>query len=511
MRRRQGLTTLVFGAFFGLQCAVVTPALAQAPLDLWPPATIAKIEDRSTLNLQVIPQGNYWEVFFDSEIGEAKWADSAPPYAVHTGDTIRIHGYLAMPSSVGPYPAIVIGHGHGGSGDPNLARAVAAFGYVALSIDGPRAGQSTGGPEDTEQAWISVEEAMNVPSPEVSFLYHYIYAGMRAITALDELSRFEGNPFRIDNTRFGVMGASMGGQFTYYVNGVDDRVKGAVAVAVAGDWDNLLRYPGAWLYHGLYHYTRNGLKSGQDFLNTVSNVCEDSTYRTFVSYFDPIQYAPRQHAPLLTIIGTHDQYFTLPAINATFARLASAGTNPRFIKRIMLAANGKHEVVNEDDLLPTLRPVLANVDRWLRYCFSNGAAPPATPTVTMHSDGESLVFGVAAALGSGPLRSVHLHYATQVDTIPDAPCDFASLRLDPVGKGYGGTLPIGGLPPCGPPVRPQNVLYYASVQDDAGYDISSRLYYQGREMGFETDFVPRIEHYPKDHFRVAPPPPPCIP
>ncbi len=141
MRRRQGVTTLVFGALIGLQCAVVTPALAQAPLDLWPPATIAKIEDRSTLNLQVIPQGNYWEVFFDSEIGEAKWADSAPPYAVHTGDTIRIHGYLAMPSSGGPYPAIVVGHGHGGSGDPNLARAVAAFGYVALSIDGPRAGR----------------------------------------------------------------------------------------------------------------------------------------------------------------------------------------------------------------------------------------------------------------------------------------------------------------------------------------------------------------------------------
>ena len=188
---------------------------------------------------------------------------------------------------------------------------LAAFGYVALSIDGPGQGLSTG-PPDTEQGWISVEQIMNVPAPYVSYLYHYAYAGMRALTLFEKLSGVFLNPFRIDRTRLGVIGASMGGQFTYYINGVDDRVKGAVGIAVAGDWRHISFYPGSWLYHGLYYYTRDGLPSGQDHLNTVSNFCTDPTLTTFLNYFDPIAYAPTQHGPLLTIVGTHDQFFTVP-------------------------------------------------------------------------------------------------------------------------------------------------------------------------------------------------------
>ena len=58
MRRLLDVTTAVLGAFCLSLWGALTPALAQAPLDLWPPATIAKIQDRSTLNLQIIPQGN---------------------------------------------------------------------------------------------------------------------------------------------------------------------------------------------------------------------------------------------------------------------------------------------------------------------------------------------------------------------------------------------------------------------------------------------------------------------
>jgi hypothetical protein len=158
-------------------------ALSQSsPLDIWTDAVLGRIRDQKTLNVQITPHIGYSEVFYDSEAGEANWADSGPPYALHKGDTIRIHAYIATPLIGGPYPAIVIGHGHGGRGSPELAQAVAAFGYVALSIDGPRAGQSMGGPEDTEQAWISVEEAVNQPAPQYSYLYHYAYAGMRGLT-----------------------------------------------------------------------------------------------------------------------------------------------------------------------------------------------------------------------------------------------------------------------------------------------------------------------------------------
>ena len=73
--------------------------------------------------------------------------------------------------------------------------------------------------------------------------YHYAYARMRALTLFEKLSGLPLNPLRIDQTRSGVIGASMGGQFTYYINGVDDRVKGARGIAVAGDWRHVSFYP----------------------------------------------------------------------------------------------------------------------------------------------------------------------------------------------------------------------------------------------------------------------------
>ena len=130
------------------------------------------------------------------------------------------------------------------------------------------------------------------------------------------------------------------------------------------------------LYHGLYYYTRDGLRSGVDGLNTVSDVCDDPTMETFLDYFDPIAYAPTQHAPLLTIVGTDDQYFTMPAINTTFDRVASAGSSPLFEKRMLMIANGKHGVVDSNDPLGAILTLLPAIDRWLKYSFSSGPAPP---------------------------------------------------------------------------------------------------------------------------------------
>src|SRR4030095_4737565 len=111
MGQRTGVT---WAAVITLSLAILltTPAFASAPpWGLWTPDVLQRIHDRTTLNPRIVPQLGYFDVFFDSEIGEAKWADSAPPYAVHTGDTIRIHGSRATPLIGGPYPAIVIGHG----------------------------------------------------------------------------------------------------------------------------------------------------------------------------------------------------------------------------------------------------------------------------------------------------------------------------------------------------------------------------------------------------------------
>jgi dienelactone hydrolase len=476
-----------------------------APHDLWTPEVLQKIRDPHTLNLSIVPRSGYAEISFDSEIGDARWADSVRPYRVHKGGTIRIHGYLATPSSGGPYPALVVGHGHGGHGDADTARVISAFGYAAFSISGPNAGLSTGGPRDTEQAWISVEERRNIPSPDVSYLYHYAYAGMRALTALEALATIPGNPFRIDATKLGVAGASMGGQFTYYINGVDDRVKGAVAVAVAGDWRPLLNYEGSWLFHGLYYHTRDGWPSGGDALNAVSG-CSDPTLDTFASYFDPIGYAPTQHAPLLTIIGSHDQYFTAPAINTTYDRVGAADPGSRFIKRLYIAPNGEHAVVNTLNPLETIVSLMGTVDRWLKYSFGDGPKPPDTPSIDRHLLGGWMLFRVRAAPGTGAISNARLFVASQMDTTRAFPCDFASVPLTRIDADYYALLPVGQPLLCGPPLTADKVIYFASVTDTSGYTVSSKLHYQGGEMQWGSGFRPVIEHWGRDTFPVAPAP-----
>jgi cephalosporin-C deacetylase-like acetyl esterase len=477
---------------------------AQAPLDLWSSNTQLRIRDGNTLNYSIAARTGYFEVYFDSN-NNATWADAVPPYAIHTGGNIRIHGYLASPLVGGPYPAIVIGHGHHGHGSPEEAMGLAALGYVALSIDGPGQGLSTG-PPDTEQGWISVERIMNVPAPYVSYQYHYAYAGMRALTLFEKLSGLFLNPFRIDRTRLGVIGASMGGQFTYYINGVDDRVKGAVGIAVAGNWWPIGFYPGAWLYHGLYYYTRDGLQSGLDFLNTVSNYCSDPTLTTFLNYFDPIAYAPTQHGPLLTIIGSHDQFFTVPAINSTYDRIASAGTSPLFLKRIMIKPNGKHGVLRDEYLYADAYELIQDINAWFKYCFKNGPRPAGTPRVRMEARPTTMVFHVTAPVGGSAINQVKLYYASQIDTRPSDVHDFGSISLSWNRSEYVGTIPIGTLPPAGPPVSPDNIVYLASVKDGANYTVTSKLYYRSGVMAFGQGFLPIIEHYDGDTLPVPPPP-----
>src|SRR5205823_109766 len=136
-----------------------------------------------------------------------------------------------------------------------------------------------------------------------------------------------------------------------------------------------------------------------------------------------------------TIIGTHDQYFTLPAINTTYDRVASAGTHPRFRKNILLAPNENHGVIEGRDDLDTLRAVIGDVHAWLRYSFDGAAAPPETPTVT-----------------------------------------------------------IGAAPPTRAPALPDNILYFAEARDLANFAVTSKMYYRAGELSFCGDFVPLIEH-----------------
>ena len=153
---------------------------------------------------------------------------------------------------------------------------------------------------------------------------------------------------------------------------------------------------------------------------------------------------------------------------------------------------------------------LGTVNAWLRHAFYGEAAPPETPMVFRWTAGEWMIFAVPARPGATPIWRMDLNYATQIDTTPTPACDFTTIPMFPVGNAYLGAVRIGAPQACGPPPAPDNVIYYASVKDLAGFTISSRVYRGDREMTFSPDFAPVLQHFPRDNFPVPPPPDRCL-
>ena len=498
MRQWRGVLSLLVFFFSGAS------ALAQLnvpPYNLWTDKVQSAIRDRSTLEESTAPGLGYTEVFFTSN-ASANWFDSTPPYNEHRGEKIRIHGYLAVPSSGGPYPAIVIGHGHGGRGDPGFASLVAGQGYAALAIDGPRAGQSAGGPDDTEQAWISVDKG-----PEYGYLYHYGYAAMRALTLLEALAARPGNPYRIDPNKFGVLGASMGGIMSTYVNGIDDRIKAAIIMASAGSWQHTLRYPNSWLFHGIYAYTRDLPYNGNDPINSIEDIDADPTGLIFMNHFDPIRYATRQYAPVLTVIGTHDEYFPTPNANLMELAITSAGKQANFEKRLWLLPNSPHQF----DIGLSLLSLYTSLNQWLNYCFGNRDKPLATPQVTLSGGGGGgLKFEVQFAESSSRLAGavVKLYAGTRIDTtvLPASDLREYTCQRDGDSNRFFVQLPSGERSPTGDLFRTDNVLYFSTATDSRGLAVSSLMYKADRIIDLSADFAPTIRQFPDDKI-VAPVPP----
>jgi len=494
-------TRFVLLTVFFLLCSthVLWAADKVPPYDLWSGQVLSAIRDRTTLEIDVAQHAGYADVFFTSN-PSAGWFDSDPPYGKHVGGKIRIHGFLAAPVFGGPYPALVIGHGHGGHADLALALQVASLGYVALAIDGPQAGQSSGGPRDDNQAWISVDDG-----PEYGYLYHYGYAGMRALTLLEALAERPGNPFGIDASRLGVLGASMGGIFTSYINGIDDRVKAAIVIAAAGQWQHAMRFPNSWLYDGLYTGTRDQPYNGSDPLNSIEDIDIDPTAITFVDYFDPIRYAPRQHAPVMVVIGTHDGYFPLTCANQMSLGIESAGTHPNFEKRMWLIPNAPHGLDSPMGLLPLVQ----GMSQWLDYAFDRRGKPLATPRVAMSEEAAGLRFDVALEEPSSRLAGANavLYAATRVDANATPIQDFKSYSCTLEDDHFVVRIRSGDRPPAGDPYRADNVIYFATVTDLPGLPVSSLVYKAGRIIDLSSGFVPGIDPQGGSGATVPVPPP----
>jgi cephalosporin-C deacetylase-like acetyl esterase len=216
------------------------------------------------------------EVYFEGE-----------PYQ---GKPTRVFAYYGRPrEGKGPFPAMLLVHGGGGTAFAEWATLWAKRGYVALAMDlagcGPaRKRLPDGGPNQSHNEKFAefTDEAFGH-----MWTYHAVAAVIRGHSLLASLDE-------VDADRIGVTGISWGGYLTCIVAGVDDRLKVAVPVYGCG----FLHENSAWL-------------------SILGGMSPDMRDR-WVRYFDPSRYLPGVRCPILFVNGTNDFAYPLDSYQKSY-------------------------------------------------------------------------------------------------------------------------------------------------------------------------------------------------
>ena len=209
------------------------------------------------------------------------------------GKPTRVFAYYARPKSGdGPFPAMVLVHGGGGTAFAEWALLWAERGYVALAMDlaghGPdRSSLSDGGPEQEDNGKFRDFADGNANQ---MWTYHAVAAVIRGVSLLAAQPE-------VDPRRIGITGISWGGYLTCIVAGLDDRLKVAVPVYGCG----FLQDNSAWVSR----------------LSKMSPAQRDR----WVANFDPSRYLPGVRCPILFVNGTNDFAYPLDSYKKSYGRV----------------------------------------------------------------------------------------------------------------------------------------------------------------------------------------------
>lgn len=205
------------------------------------------------------------------------------------GKPTHVFAYYAHPDGPGPFPAMVLVHGGGGTAFADWARHWAERGYAAIAMDlsghGPHGRLPDGGPEqddDTKFRSFTDAEAREM------WTYHAVAAAIRAHSLL--ASRPE-----VDSSRIGLTGISWGGYLTCILAGVDHRFKLAVPVYGCG-----------FLHEDSY------------WKEPVLDKMPAEQRDRWVRLFDPSRYLAQTRCPMLLLNGTNDFAYPLDSYRKCF-------------------------------------------------------------------------------------------------------------------------------------------------------------------------------------------------
>ncbi len=208
------------------------------------------------------------------------------------GDSIFIEVFLTHPVDMDSLPVIMALHGAGGCGSFEEVENYAAFGICGVSISGPGSGGSTG-PECTGENWLDVSEDIRG-----SWMYQYAYSAMRTITMMREYNF-------IDTTRIGVVGYSAGGMANGIISGVDSsRIKCSIIGISSGYWYEASLVDSSWF---------------NIFPIGVAGLTRDSQeWHIFCDSLSSDIYASQTTVPMMWMVGSADEFFTMNAQKLTF-------------------------------------------------------------------------------------------------------------------------------------------------------------------------------------------------
>ncbi|HEY3352755.1 MAG TPA: hypothetical protein VGQ83_05875 [Polyangia bacterium] len=213
---------------------------------------------------------------------------------------LRLQGFIAVPPGDYPphtKPIVITVPGLGGFATPDLAAQICRnLDVVAVAISAPGAGASEGEgvtAEDTRPLFATV------PDVRGSWLYAYTYAILRAVTLAQQ--RPEADPQAVVLT-----GNSIGGVAVLIANGVDDRIRGVLAVSTSG---------------GLARATAAGSWLRRLVLSTRGLTPRSREVRALFRALDPLAFAGRQHGAVYLLAGAQDEFFPLDQVVATYHAL----------------------------------------------------------------------------------------------------------------------------------------------------------------------------------------------
>ena len=239
----------------------------------------------------------------ESPVNESP-ANESPNEAIHVeevyyegeplaGRPTRVFAYYARPASgEGPFPAMVLVHGGGGTAFEEWATLWARRGYAALAMDlagcGPgRKRLADGGPDQGHPQKFA---PFTDDTVDHMWTYHAVAAVVRGHSLLASLDE-------VDLERIGITGISWGGYLTCIVAGIDDRLKVAVPVYGCGFLDE----NSAWV----------------DLLHKMPPELKDR----WIAHFDPSRYLGSVSCPILFVNGTNDFAYPLDSYRKSYRQV----------------------------------------------------------------------------------------------------------------------------------------------------------------------------------------------